>query len=128
MGDNASNSGSFPENHELTLKLSKGEKEKDSSSNANFFHNDNIDTPDLCASKNVGGLIPSMDCLSENNSELRRRRDDLHYPPRYPDLHKASFPAVRNADNQIDISPMDFGFVSDSDDSDDTDEFHEKPR
>jgi hypothetical protein len=37
-------------------------------------------------------------------------------------------PEVRNLEKHIDISPMDFGSVSESDDdSDETDEFHDKP-
>ena len=89
-----------------------------------------VDSPVVGASGNKDDLLPAMDGVSENSSELRKRRDDLNYPPRYPDLQRVSLSEARNANNPIDISPMDFGFVTDSeDDSEDTtDEFHDKPR
>ena len=78
----------------------------------------------------TGDLLPTLDCVSENSSDVRRRREDLNYPPRYPDLQRVPWSEAQNADNQIDISPMDFGFVSDSEDESDetTEEFYEKPR
>ena len=115
-------------NDELTLPVNKGEKEKYPSKNVHLLDN-SVDAPNLCSSEPAGDLLPSLNCASENSSELRRRRDDLNYPPHYPDLQHGSVPEVRNTDNHIDISPLDFGFISDSEaDTDDTDEFHEKPR
>ena len=115
--------------HELSPSINKGEKEKDPSNNAYLPESNIVDAPNVCANETGGDLIPSLNCGSENSSELRRRRDDLNYPPRYPDLQHTSLPEVRNSEKHIDISPMDFGFVSDSDDdSDETDEFHDKPR
>ena len=107
----------------------KGEKEKHSENSVYLLDKDTVDTKNIYPSDAMEDLHPSLNCGSENGSELRRRRDDLNYPPNYPTLQKGVVPDVRNPDNHIDISPMDFGFVSDSeDDSEDTDEFHEAPR
>ena len=122
-------SSSNPNNQDLTPRLAKGEKEKGMADDTHALDM-NIDAPGVGACGTKIDLLPTLDCVSENSSELRRRRDDLNYPPRYPDLQRVSLSEARNTDNQIDISPMDLGFVSDSeDDSEDTtDEFHDKPR
>ena len=115
--------------HELSHSINKGEKEKDPSNNAYLPESNTVDAPNLCTNETGGDLLPSLNCGSEHSSELRRRRDDLHYPPRYPDLQHTSLPEVRNLEKTIDISPMDFGSLSESDDdSDETDEFHDRPR
>ena len=113
---------------EIGTTINLGEKEKINSDSTNIYRG-NIDSPGLNASDPSADMLESLDRSHENTNELRRRREDLNYPPRYPDLQHSSLPEVRNADNHIDISPMDFGFVSESeDDTEDTDEFHEKPR
>ena len=113
---------------EIGTTSNLGEKEKVNSDSTNIFRG-NVDSPGLNASNPSADMLESLDRSHENTNELRRRREDFNYPPRYPDLQHSSLPEVRNADNHIDISPMDFGFVSESeDDTEDTDEFYEKPR
>ena len=117
MDENAYNVSQDSDHHD---QGNKGEKEKHSDNNEYLLDKDTVDTKNLYPSED---LHPSINC--ENGNELRRRRDDLNYPPNYPTLQQDA----RIPDNHIDISPMDFGFVSDSeDDSETTDEFHENPR
>ena len=121
MDGNASSMSSDPYSHDQS---NKGEKEKHSGKDAFLLDKDTVDANNIYPSDAMEDVHPSMNNASENGNELRRRRDDLNYPPNYPTLQQGAVP-----DNHIDISPMDFGFVSDSeDDSEETDEFHERPR
>ena len=115
-----------PKDHELVPRLMKGEKEKEVPNECTDV--DGIPNSGACGTKT--DQIPTLDSASDNSSEVRRRREELNYPPRYPDLQRVAWSESKNTDNQIDVSPMDFGFVSDSEDGSDdtTDEFLDKPR
>ena len=113
----------------MIAKPGKGLKEKHSENDVHLLNKDTVDAKNYYPSDAMEEMHPSMNSASENGSELRRRRDDLNYPPNYPTLKQSAVQDIQNPDNHIDISPMDFGFVSDSeDDTEETDEFHEKPR